>query len=115
VLSAFLSVIIFALLTGSVGALAIAVEIASCTHQSNTTNLIDGFVCRILPFAYYIVALGILALGQIYTEFDFLGFLHHLPQGMVPIITGVIFLGLSAFTFYSSFRLGAKHWEEMEI
>ena len=115
VLNVFLSVIIFALLAGSFGALATAGAIANCTQQRKTTNLINRFTRRILPFAYYIVALGILALGQIYTEFNFLGFLRHLPQGMVPIITGTIFLGLSAFTLYSSLRLGAKHWEEMEI
>jgi len=115
VLNVFLSVIIFALLTGSVGALATAAGVADCTQQRKTTNLINRFTRRILPFAYYIVSLGILALGQIYTELDFLGSLRHLPQGMVPIITGTIFFGLSAFTLYSSLRLGAKHWEEMEI
>lgn len=115
VLSAFLSVIVFALLVGAAGALATAMEMVGCARQGEPKNSMDGLVHRVLPFVYYIVALGILALGQIYAEFDSLGFLHHLPEGMMPIMTGAIFLGSSAFTFYYSFRLGARYWEMMEI
>jgi len=115
VLTAILSGIVFTLLVGSTGALATAMEIVGFARQGEIINPIGGLLRRILPFIYYIVALGILALGQVYTEFEFLGSLHHLPQEMMTTVSGGIFLALSAFTSYYSLRLGARYWERMEI
>jgi hypothetical protein len=95
--------------------LSLPLEIAGYTGKAWAANITGRIVRNVLPWVYYIVALGILALGQVYTEFGFLGFLHHLPQGLMTAISGVIFLTLTAFTFYHSSRLGARYWEEMEI
>jgi hypothetical protein len=110
-----LSLIVFTLLVGAVTMLSQALEIAGYTGKAGAGSVTGRIVREVLPWVYYIVALVILALGQVYTEFGFLGFLHHLPQGLMTATSGVIFLALTAFTFHHSFRLGARYWEEMEI
>lgn len=115
ILTTLLSLVVLSLLVGSVGALSLALEMEDYTVRSESFSLARRFLRSILPFVYYIVALGILALGQVYAELGFLRFLHYLPQGLVTTISGAVFLTLTSFAFYYSFRLGAKSWEEMEI
>lgn len=115
ILIILLSLVVLALLVGSVGALKLGLDIAGIAGRGETTNLLDRALPHVLPKLYYILALGILALGLAYTEIGFLGFLHHLPQGLMTSISSAAFLGLVGFTSYYSFRLGAKYWEEMEI
>jgi hypothetical protein len=115
ILTILLSLVVFTLLVGAVTMLSQTLDIAVYTGKAWAANITGRIVRNVLPWVYYIVALVILALGQVYTEFGFLGFLHHLPQGLMTVTSGVIFLALTAFTFYHSFRLGARYWEEMEI
>jgi hypothetical protein len=115
ILTILVSLVVFTLLVGAVTMLSLALEIAGYTGKTGAGSLTGRVVRNVLPWVYYIVALGILALGQVYTEFGFLGFLHHLPQGLMTATSGVILLALTAFTFYQSFRIGARYWEEMEI
>jgi hypothetical protein len=115
ILTILLSLVVFTLLVGAVAMLSQTLDIAGYAGKAGAVGLTGRIVREILPRVYYIVALVILALGQVYTAFGFLGFLHHLSQGLMTAISGVIFLTLTAFTFYHSFRLGARYWEEMEI
>jgi hypothetical protein len=115
ILTILLSLVVFTLLVGAVTMLSQTLDLAVYTGKAGVASVTGHIVRQVLPWVYYIVALVILALGQVYTELGFLGFLHHLPQGMMTATSGVIFLALTAFTFYHSFRLGARYWEEMEI
>lgn len=115
ILIILLSLVVLALLVGSFGALKLGTDMVGYGGQGEVTTVIGGIVLQILPFLYYILALGILALGQIYTQIRLLSFMHHWPQGLVITISGAIFLTLVGFTFYYSFRLGAWYWERMEI
>ncbi|MFW0859258.1 MAG: putative ABC transporter permease subunit [Dehalococcoidia bacterium] len=115
ILTILLSLVVFTLLGGAVTVLILALDMAGYAGQRETASVTGGIVRNILPWAYYIVALGILASGLVYAEIGFLGFLHHLPEGLVTTVSGAIFLALTGFTFYYSFRLGARGWERMEI
>jgi hypothetical protein len=115
ILTILLSLVVFTLVVGAVTMVSLALEIVGYTGKAGAASVTGRIVREALPWVYYIVALAILALGQVYTEFGFLGFLHHLPQRLMTVTSGVIFLALAAFTFYHSFRRGARYWEEMEI
>jgi hypothetical protein len=115
ILTIIVSLAVFTVLVGTVNMLSLPLEIAGYTRKAWATSITGRIAREILPWVYYIVALAILALGQVYTAFGFLGFLHHLPQGLMTATTGAMFLALTAFIFYLSFRLGARYWEEMEI
>ena len=81
----------------------LVMDMAAYSRQEETTSLLHGALRTILPILYYKLALGILALGLVFT-------------GMMIAITSAAFLGLVGFTsYYYSFRLGAKCWEAMEI
>ncbi len=67
------------------------------------------------PYIYYIFGLGILVLGQVYQRLGFLGFMHHLPQETVTILSGAAFVFLTVFVFFYSLRLAARSWEEIKI
>jgi hypothetical protein len=115
ILTILVSLVVFTLLIGAVTMLSQTLDIAVYTGKAGVASVTGHIVRQVLPWVYYIVALGILTLGQVYIEFGFLGFLHHLPQGLMTVTSGAVFLALTAFTFHRSFFLGARYWEEMEI
>jgi len=102
-----LSLVVLALLVGSAGAFQCGLETAAMGGKGWAVAL--GFLRDFLPGLYYILALGILAVGML------IGLL--LPQGLmiVTAISGAIFIALVGFTFYYFLRLCARCWEEMEI
>jgi len=75
---------------------------AAYSRQEETISLLHCALRTTLPILYYKLALGILAAGLLFTE-------------TMIAISSAAFLALVGFTFYHSFRLGAKYWEEMEI
>ncbi|MCL0057351.1 hypothetical protein M1N50_03440 [Dehalococcoidia bacterium] len=115
ILTILLSLVVFGMLGGTVTLLMLALDMAGYAGQGEAASVTGGVVRNILPWVYYVVALGILAFGQVYTGFEFLGFLHHLPQALTIATSGAVFLALTGFTLYHSFRLGARYWEEMEM
>lgn len=74
-----------------------------------------ALVNYILPYAYYVFGLGILALGQSYQHIGFLRFMHHLPQETVNIVSGAVFICLTVFVFFYSLRMSARTWKEIKI
>lgn len=115
ILTTPLSLVVLALLVGSFGALKLGMDMVGYGGQGEIATAIGGIVPQILPFLFYILALGILALGKIYTQIRLLSFIHHWSQGLVLTISGAIFLTLVGFCIYYSFRLGTRYWEKMEI
>ena len=109
------SLLILAILSGTVNAFAGAMEILGYSQQEESANLLARIGRSILPYVYYIVALGMLALGQVYMYVGFLRFIHHWSPSTAMVVSVALFLILSSVVLYHSFRLGAKYWEEMEI
>ncbi|GFP28916.1 hypothetical protein, partial [Candidatus Hakubella thermalkaliphila] len=73
-LTILLSLIVLALLMGSFGALKLGMDMLGYGGQGEVTTAIGGIIRKSLPFIYFMVAPGILALGQIYTQIRFLSF-----------------------------------------
>jgi hypothetical protein len=109
-----LSLVVLALLLGSAAAFESVLSMAAMEGKWWLATPAGFYVRAFLPVLYYILALGILALGMIY-EIWLVEFLHHLPQGLEFTISGAIFLALTGFTLYYFLRLCARYWEEMEI
>lgn len=108
------SLAILALLIGSRGALHLGIDMIR--YARRVERAVVFRIWRVaLPIIYYILALGILVLGQLYTHIGFLGFMHYWPQWLATTISGVLFLALVGFILYYSFRLAIRHWEMMEI
>lgn len=102
ILTTLLSLVVLALLVGSVGTLSRGLDMVGYSRQRETDSLPGRVLRNVSPILYYILALGILAPGLIFT-------------GMTIAISSAAFLALVGFIFCYSFRLGAKCWEEMEI
>ncbi len=109
------SVLALAVLTGTMNVFDIALDMLGYSWQEESVTLLLRIGRNILPFAYFILLMGVLALGQVYSHLGFMRFIHHWSPLTGTVVSGALFLILSGVIFYHSFRLGAKYWEEMEI
>lgn len=102
ILIILLSLAVLALLVGAGRAFSLMIDMAAYSRQEETTNLLHRVLRIILPIVYYKLALGILAVGLVFT-------------GVMIAISNAAFMALVGFTSYHSLRFGAKCWEMMEI
>ncbi|MCD5413125.1 MAG: hypothetical protein LR006_03345 [Dehalococcoidia bacterium] len=102
ILIILLSLAVLALLVGAGRAFSLMIDMAAYSRQEETTNLLHRVLRIILPIVYYKLALGILAVGLVFT-------------GVMIAISNAAFLAFVGFTSYHSLRFGAKCWEMMEI
>ncbi len=109
------SVLALSVLFGTMNIFDIALDMLGYSQQEESVTLLLRIGRSILPFVYYIVALGVLALGQVYSHLGFMRFIHHWSPSTGMAVSGALFLILSGVIFYYSLRMGTKYWEEMEI
>ncbi|MEJ6949685.1 putative ABC transporter permease subunit [Natronospora cellulosivora (SeqCode)] len=109
------SLIIMFILISTFGLIKLTMNLLEATQNNNSFTIIQKVIINILPFVYYIFSLGILAFSQIYSDISYLTFIHNLNPNIALAISIVLFLLISCFSIYYSFKYGNKFWKKIEF
>ncbi|WP_350344217.1 hypothetical protein PRVXT_000602 [Proteinivorax tanatarense] len=109
------SLIIMFVLIATFGIIKLTLNLFVFTQEHTPFTITQKIIINIMPFMYYFLALGILALSQIYSEISYLRFIANLNSNYIIAISGLLFLSISIFSIYYSFVYSVKFWEKMEF